>query len=54
MGRLIDGDWKTTDQLTENDQNRSDDEFRDRISSVPSGGCGFSTTCSMGITDLTN
>ncbi|WP_135536811.1 glutathione S-transferase family protein [Halostella pelagica] len=32
MGRLIDGHWKTSDELTENDQERSDDGFRERIS----------------------
>jgi len=32
MGRLIDGHWKTTDELTEDDQSRSGDAFRDRIS----------------------
>ncbi|WP_262181209.1 glutathione S-transferase family protein [Haloarcula laminariae] len=33
MGRLIDGHWKTTDELTENDQNRRGDSFRERIAS---------------------
>ncbi|MFC7058234.1 glutathione S-transferase family protein [Halovenus salina] len=32
MGYLIDGHWKTTDELTESDQNRSQDSFRERIS----------------------
>lgn len=33
MGRLIDGHWKTTDELTKSNQNRDADTFRDRIGS---------------------
>lgn len=33
MGRLIDGHWKATAELTETDQNRSTDGFREQISS---------------------
>lgn len=33
MGRLIDGNWKTDDELTQSDQNRRGESFRERIRS---------------------
>ena len=40
MGRLIDGNWKTDDELTQSDRNRRGESFRERIHSKSRFGPG--------------